>query len=235
MLGAPSVAKALEQHAAYCEALHAAGVASIVMESDARFPDAHFVEDAAVLIGGRAMLARPGHPARRDEAASLRPALVAFFTDLAEIDPPGTLDGGDVCDAGDRVYVGLSHRTNANGIAQLGAWLERDAKTLIVIDIRNRPGLLHLKSGMSFLGDGRFAAVEVVAPLIGTRGQDVIVVQRDEAFAANCVRVNGVVFVAAGFPNFNAALKRAGFLTVALEVSEFRKMDGGLSCLSLRF
>ncbi|MBV8117082.1 MAG: N(G),N(G)-dimethylarginine dimethylaminohydrolase [Candidatus Eremiobacteraeota bacterium] len=167
--------------------------------------------------------------------ASLRPALVGFFTDLAEIDPPGTLDGGDVCDAGDRVYVGLSHRTNASGIAQLGAWLERDAKRLIVIDIRNRPALLHLKSGMSFLGDGRFAAVEVVAPLIGTRGQDVIVVQPDEAYAANCVRVNGVVFVAAGFPNFNAALTRAGFLTVALEVSEFRKMDGGLSCLSLRF
>lgn len=234
-LGAPNFARALEQHAAYCAALQAAGVTNVALESEAAFPDAHFVEDVAVLIGGRALLARPGHPARRHEADSLRSTLAEFFNELAEIEPPGTLDGGDVCDASDRVYVGLSQRTNASGIAQLDAWLERAGKTLITIDIRNRPGLLHLKSGMSFLGNERFVAVDAVAPLIGTRAQDVIGVAPDEAYAANCVRVNEVVFVAAGFPKLSADLTRSGFRTVALDVSEFRKMDGGLSCLSLRF
>jgi dimethylargininase len=234
-LGAPNFEKAREQHLTYCEALEAAGATVTVLEPDADHPDAHFVEDTAVLIGGRAVLTRPGAQTRRGETVAIRNALAEFFDVVDDIVEPGSLDGGDVCEAGDRVYVGISHRTNRAGAAQLATLLASAGKTPVLVDIRPLRGLLHLKSGLAYLGDGRFVAIDALLPSFDVPLDRIVRVPRGEEYGANCIRVNDVVLISAGHPHLQKDLARAGHSTVAIDVSEFRKMDGGLSCLSLRF
>ncbi len=232
-LGAPNFERACEQHAAYCEAMRAAGATVTVLSADAAHPDAHFVEDAAVLIGGRAILARPGAPARLGEA--IREPLAKFFADFLEIVEPGTLDGGDVCEAGNRVFVGVSHRTSRAGAEQLAKLLAFAGKTPVLVDIRSVPGILHLKSGLAYLGDHRFVVVDALLPFVAIPHDRIVRVAPGEEYGANCVRVNDVVLIADGHSRLQRDLSSLGFAVRPLDVSEFRKMDGGLSCLSLRF
>ncbi len=163
------------------------------------------------------------------------PALASRHPVTASIVAPGTLDGGDVCECEQAVYIGLSGRSNPGGADQLEHWLAAQGRPLRRIDIRPIPGLLHLKTGMSSLGEGRVAALAAFAPTLAAAGLDVVPVDEDESYAANCVRVNDHVLVAAGYPRFEARLVALGYRPLALEMSEFRRMDGGLSCLSLRW
>jgi len=234
-LGTPVYADACTQHAGYCEALREAGAGVTVLDADLRHPDAHFVEDAAVVIGTTAVLTRPGAAARRNEPQAIRAALAEHFRDIEEIVAPGTLDGGDVCDAGDRIFVGISRRTSRDGAEQFARMARRAGKTPVVVDVRGVAGALHLKSAMAYLGDGHFVATSALAPFLHEPRERVLLVAPDEEYAANCVRVNDVVLIAAGNPHLRTALANAGYASVPLDVSEFRKMDGGLSCLSLRF
>ena len=132
------------------------------------------------------------------------------------------------------VLVGRSRRTNAEGIRQLAAWLEPSGLPVAAIDIRELAGILHLKSGLSWLGDGRLAVVDALADHPALAGFQRVRVAPAEAYAANCVRVNDRVLLAAGHPRFQAVLGALGYRVEALEMTEFRKMDGGLSCLSIR-
>jgi dimethylargininase len=234
-LGAPDLTMALAQHARYCAALEDCGVEVMRLASDAVHPDSTFVEDTAVIWGSRAVLTRPGAPSRQGEATGMAQVLGREFSDVVGIEPPGTLDGGDVCQTDAGVFIGISARTNVEGARQLAAFLGRDGIASTPIDIRTVPGLLHLKSGLSWLGEGRIAVVESLAghPALAVFSR--VLVRPDEQYAANCVRVNHRVLVAAGYPRFEAALAAQGLAPLALEMSEFRKMDGGLSCLSLRF
>jgi dimethylargininase len=234
-LGAPNFEKAREQHAVYCAALQAAGATVTVLAPDAAHPDGHFVEDPAVVIGGRAVLTRPGAAARRGETDAMRAPLARFFTAVDEIVAPGTVDGGDVCEAGDCVYVGISHRTNRAGAEQLGNVLASLGRTAVFVDIRTLSGILHLKGGLAYLGENRFVAIDALLPLFDVPLDRIVRVTPGEEFGANCVRVNDVVLIAAGHPQLQKDLTLTGYQTVILDVSEFRKMDGGLSCLSLRF
>lgn len=234
-LGAPDLDLALEQHAAYCAALERCGLALTRLPADPQHPDAPFVEDTAVLVAGRALLTRPGAPSRAGEVARVREALARWFPEPAQIRAPGTLDGGDVCEAGRTVFVGLSQRTNAEGADQLARWLEPLGYRTVRIDLGDLPGLLHLKSGMTFLGDGRLVVCAALAQRPELSGYTLLRVPDQELYAANCLRVNDAVLLPAGFAGLRAALERAGERVIALEMSEFRKMDGGLSCLSLRF
>lgn len=234
-LGAPAYADACRQHAAYCDALRQSGASVTVLDADLRHPDAHFVEDAAVVVGSTAVLTRPGAPARRDEPQTIRDAISVSFSRIEQIVAPGTLDGGDVCDAGDRLFIGISQRTNRSGAEQLARIARGAGKTPVLVDVRDVAGALHLKSAMSYLGDGNFVATAAIAPLLREPPERVWIVAPGEEYAANCVRINAVVLVAAGYPHLRAALAGAGYASVPVDVSEFRKMDGGLSCLSLRF
>lgn len=234
-LGAPDVPLALAQHAAYCGALARAGVAVTALDADPHHPDAHFVEDAAIALGMRAVLARPGAAARRDEPDALREPLRQWFSTLDQIVAPGTLDGGDVCDAGERCFIGISPRTNRAGAAQFARIVEATGRDPIVVDVRPVAGVLHLKSAMASLGDGTIVVTDECLSVLPAPLGRIVRVGDNETYAANCVRVNDVVFVAAGYPRIRRDLERAGYPTVALDVSEFRKMDGGLSCLSIRF
>ena len=234
-LGAPDLAVALEQHAAYCRALDACGLEVIHLPADDAFPDSTFVEDTALLVGRRALLTRPGAPSRAGEVAAIAPALAPFYAELDRIEPSGTLDGGDVCETDRLVLIGLSERTNVEGARQLARWLAAAGIPSATIDIHEVPGILHLKSGLSWLGDGRLAVIPALAGHPALAGFERVTVEPGESYAANCVRINDRVLVAAAHPRFEAALRQCGYAPLPLAMSEFARMDGGLTCLSLRF
>ena len=244
-LGAPDYRRALEQHGAYCDALERCGLTLIRLDADPEYPDSCFVEDTAVLVNvpdanghGRrlAVLTRPGAASRAGETESMSAVLKHLLREPAiyHIEPPGTLDGGDVCEAGDHYFIGVSARTNESGAEQLAKFLAAHGYTSSLIDIRGT-ALLHLKSGLAHLSDNRLVASEAIAGRQELSGFALVPVPRGEEYAANCVRVNDRVLVASGFERFESTLNGLGHQTIVLAMSEFQKMDGGLSCLSLRW
>ncbi len=234
-LGPPDSERALAQHSAYVEALRECGLSVTALEPDPTLPDSTFVEDTAVLVPGCAIVTRPGAPSRRGEIESMRAVLRELFAEVLAIEAPGTLDGGDVCAAGDCVFIGLSERTNEEGARQLARILDARGYETRTVDVRGRPAFLHLKCGLVWVGERRLVRIEELAGHPAFRGWETIAVARGEEYAANCLRVNERVLIAAGFPALERSLFEAGLEPWPLEMSEFRKMDGGLSCLSLRF
>ncbi len=234
-LGPPDLALALRQHDAYCRALVRLGLSLVSLPPDPEFPDSTFVEDAAIVTSSGAILTRPGALSRAGEVAAVGAALRRWFPDLDEITAPGTVDGGDLCEAGPHFFIGVSQRTNAEGATQLAAWLADRSFASSMIDIRQLPRMLHLKTGLSWLGGRRLLAWGEVAGHESLRGWEVMQVPKGEEYAANCIRVNDAVLVAGGFPETAALLRGLGQDVVEIEMSEYRKMDGGLSCLSVRW
>jgi dimethylargininase len=234
-LGIPRYDQVLAQHARYCEALVACGLAITTLEADLDHPDSTFVEDPAVLTARCAVLTRPGAQSREGEVAAIRPVLRSFFPVTMEIERPGTVDGGDICEAEDHFFLGLSLRTNEEGARQLAAHLAGVGYPSTVVDVRGMSSILHLKSGVSYIGNNTLVVMEEMAGWEAFAGYELICVVSEESFAANCVRVNDRVLVATGYPRLTAELTARGFNPLELDMSEFRKMDGGLSCLSLRF
>ena len=234
-VGTPDFELALAQHEAYCQALESCGVEVICLPPDVVHPDSTFVEDTAILTSKSAILTRPGAPSRRGEVASVRDAVCQFYPTVHEIWPPGTLDGGDVCQAGSHFFAGISERTNDKGARQLADFLSADGFTCSTVEIRGMRSILHLKSGIAYLGDNILVVTEELAGREEFASYDCVVVSRAETYGCNCVQVNDYVLMAAGFDRLRSELERRKFRLIALEMSEFRTMDGGLSCLSLRF
>jgi dimethylargininase len=234
-LGKPDLARALVQCAAYCRALETCGLEVVRLPPDRVHPDSTFVEDTAVLTHHSAVLCRPGAPSRQGEVDGVRDAIRRFYSVVHEITAPGTLDGGDICEAGSHFFIGISQRTNEEGANQLARLLASDGYTCSTVDIRAMKSILHLKSGIAHLRDNDLVVMEELANREEFAGYDRIAVTREETYACNCVLVNDHVLVPAGFPHIATQLEHRGYQTLALEMSEFRKMDGGLSCLSLRF
>ncbi|HTX73145.1 MAG TPA: arginine deiminase family protein [Rectinemataceae bacterium] len=231
-LGKPDYSRALRQHDAYIAALESCGLSVEVLDADERFPDSCFVEDVAVCTGRFAMITRPGADSRRDETVSILPVLARHFNELVSVSEPGTLEGGDVMMVGDRFFVGLSDRTNAEGAGQLISALERHGYEGMTVPLSS---VLHLKTGLAYLEDGILlvAGEFVQDPLF--REFTRIEVRPEEDYAANCIRVNERVLVPAGFPATSGRIRDAGLNVLEVDTGEFRKLDGGLSCLSLRF
>jgi len=234
-LGIPEFERALQEHARYCEALERCGLMVTRLSPDRRYPDATFVEDTAILTPRGAVLTRPGAPERTGEASAIEPALRCYFPAMPRIEAPGTVDGGDVCEAGTHFFIGVSRRTNEEGARQLARHLAAWGYTSSEVDVRDVPGILHLKSGIAAIDAKRLVLMEALAGHPAFRGSERIVVAPSETYAANCVRINDALLVAAGFPKFESDARRLGLEVIVLDMSEFQKMDGGLSCLSLRF
>ncbi len=234
-LGKPDFARTLAQHQRYCAALEQCGLKLIRLEADERYPDSTFVEDTAILTINGAILTRPGAESRRGEVESMQVVLDSLYPSLSAIVAPGTLDGGDICQTDSGFLIGITERTNAAGAEQLVALLAQQGYAASCVDIRGVPGLLHLKSGLSYLGDNRLVVVKALADHPAFQGYELIVAPDGEEYAANVVRINDYVVLAAGFPRLQAAIAMLGYRVIALEMAEFQKMDGGLSCLSLRF
>lgn len=234
-LGVPRFDLVCAQHDCYCKALRECGLTLTTLAADLRFPDSTFVEDTAILMPHGAILTRPGAATREGEVDAIRSAILNFFPFLLSIDAPGTVDGGDICEAEDHFFLGLSHRTNGEGARQLAAHLASLGYTSSVIDVRPMTSILHLKSGIAYIGDNTLVVMEELADNPQFRSFARIRVQAEESYAANCVRINDRVLVAAGYPKLAADLVARGFAPLVLAMQEFQKMDGGLSCLSLRF
>ena len=234
-LGAPDLELAQQQHEAYCRALEECGLEVIQLPPDPSHPDSTFVEDTAVLTTRSAILTRPGALSRRGEVVEIRDAIRRVYTVVYEIEPPGTLDGGDVCEAGSHFFIGISHRTNEEGGRQLSRLLVADGFTSSTVDIRENELILHLKSGIAYLDRNNLVVMEELAGKEELLGYNLIAVPSSESYACNCVLVNGRVLIPAQFPRHKSELSRLGYKLLPLDMSEFRKMDGGLSCLSLRF
>lgn len=236
-LGAPIYRRAIDQHEEYCRALEQCGLLVTRLDADEHHPDSTFVEDTAVLVNTResklAILTRPGARSRLGEVESIRDALSDFS--LSAIEPPGTLDGGDVCQAGNQFFIGISERTNKSAAEQLGGILSGAGYQSILVDIRKLGGLLHLKSGIAYLNEHRLVISQALKDWDAFNEYELIAVPLGEDYAANCLCINDHVLVAAGHPQLTCALQNQGYQTIELAMSEFQKMDGGLSCLSLRF
>jgi dimethylargininase len=231
-LGTPDLARALAQHAAYVEALRACGLEVTLLTADEEYPDSVFIEDTAVLSEKVAVITRPGAPSRQGEERSVAEALHSHYPGLEAICAPGTLEGGDVFRAGDHFFIGISARTNPEGARQLAAILQTYGYAATAVPLR---AVLHLKTGVAYLENNRLLACGEFLdhPLLSAF--ETIAVPEAEAYAANSIWINGRVLVPAGFPQTKKKLKAFGYEVIPVDVSEFRKLDGGLSCLSLRF
>jgi dimethylargininase len=247
-LGLPDFQKTLAEHARYLDSLKTCGLSLVELPADLRYPDGTFVEDTAILLAqsghgpGGALLTRPGAESRAGEVEAMRATLARFYGELAEIRAPGTLDGGDICEvestqgsSSRHFFIGISLRTNEDGGRQLAEWLAGKGCSASFIDIRQTPGILHLKSGIASIGDNRLVVINSLAAHPAFQGYELVHVEPGEEYAANCIRVNNQILIAAGFPKLEANLRGLGYQLIVMNMSEFQKMDGGLSCLSLRF
>jgi dimethylargininase len=232
---APDVPLALQQHAAYCRALMDCGLSLTTLPPDPTHPDSCFVEDPAIVTARGALVTRPGAPSRQGETDSVFAALREAHREVARMSAPATLDGGDVCQVEDHFLIGLSARTNEEGARQLVEFLERLGYRSSIVDIRDGFGLLHLKSGMSYLGDYRIVVAPELLGLEALQGYELVTVSDTERYAANCLRINDRVLIAAGHAKLAGSLSALGYDLLPVDLSEFRKMDGSLTCLSLRF
>jgi len=233
--GVPDVTEALAQHQRYCEALAGCGLSLTVLPADARYPDGCFVEDTALVTPRGAIIMRPGAPSRRGEVDVIEAALRGLFPRVPRIEAPGTVDAGDVCEADGHFLIGLSARTNEAGAHALESHLIDLGYRSDIVDIRQVRSLLHLKTGLSYLGEGRMLAAADVPRAPALAAYEIVEVPHEELYAANALRVNERVLIAEGYPRTREAIESLGFETVSIEMSEYRKLDGGLSCLSLRW
>ena len=231
--GDPSGAAFRTEHAAYVQTLEAAGLTVDVLPPLEAYPDSCFVEDPAFCLPEGAILLRPGAESRKGEAGEIRAALENRFDRVVEIPGDGHVDGGDVLTLDDEILIGLSARTDREGAnafaALLGDWgyNARVAET--------PEGVLHFKTACSTLGEGVILATKVMIDSGFFGSRRTIAVPDGEDYAANVIRVNDVVLVPEGYPKTQAAIEASGFRTVVVPTHEARKVDGGLSCLSLRF
>jgi len=231
-LGKPDYFKALEQHSKYTEILRQAGLEVRVLPEKELFPDSVFIEDIALCTPAFAVVTRPGAESRREETRGIREVLGEFYSVIEEIRWPGTLEAGDVMMAGNNYFIGISNRTNSEGADQLIKILAKHEMRGSKVHLEK---MLHLKSGVSYLDNNNLLVSGEFIDNKLFEGYTRIPVDKEESYAANSLWINGRVIVPEGFPGTKNKIEEAGFETIVLDVSEFRKIDGGLSCLSLRF
>ena len=231
-LGPPDYDKALVQHGQYVDALEFCGLDVIVLPADENYPDSTFVEDTALLTPHCAIITNPGAQSRRGETVSIREAVAPFYKQVETISSPGTVDAGDIMMVGSHFYIGLSERSNEAGIRQMIAILEKYGMSGSAVAMDE---MLHLKTGLSYLENDKLLISGEFLEEPQFRQYAQLEVSPPEAYAANSLWVNGKVLIPAGHPKTKAMVEQAGYQTIIVDVSEYRKIDGGLSCLSLRF
>jgi len=230
--GKPDFKLARKQHLIYIKALQACGLNVHVLEADPRFPDSTFIEDVAVCTPYCGIVTNPGALSRRGERDAMFGVLAGFYNNVYEITSPGTLDAGDVMMVGGDYYIGLSERTNENGASQLIRILRNYNLNGIAVKMDK---MLHLKTGLSYLENNNLLISHQFTNDQMFDHFNKILINEDEAYSANSLWINGTVLVPEGYPRTLEKITQAGYKTIEVDTSEFRKLDGGLSCLSLRF
>ena len=229
--GSPKYEILINQHEEYLSALKSSGLEVMLLDALPDHPDAYFVEDTAVVAADVAVITNPGADSRKGEEETIAPVL-ARHRKTEKIRPPGTVDGGDVLQVGQHFFVGLSERTNHEGAGQLCGILKRYGYTYTTIAVGEG---LHFKSSVNYVGKNTLLVTEDFASNEQMKGYDTIVVDRQESYAANTLFINDHLLVPRGYPGTRNKLEELGFKIIELDTSEVRKMDGGLTCMSIRF
>lgn len=228
----PCLESVLAEHAAYALALEAAGLNVTVLEPLEQFPDAIFVEDPALVFPEAAVLLNPGAPSRTGEVRLLRPALEARFDTVLALGA-GYADGGDVLVMPDKVYIGLSVRTDRTGAEALAALLAQIGYAAEIVS--TPPEVLHLKTASSLIDEETVLATAPLAASGVFARYRVLIVPEGEEGGANVLRVRDHLLVGADCPRIAELTQGYGAEVTALENSEIAKIDAGLTCMSLRW
>lgn len=228
-LGAADFQKALEQHSQYCEALKKCGLELTTLEADSYFPDGCFVEDTAVVTEKVAIITFPGAVTRFGEENEIA-KLLFKQRPIEFITAEGRLEGGDIMRVKDHFYIGLSKRTNPEGASQLATILARYGYTSSTVPVET---VLHLKTGITYIGNNTF----VSNPEFAKKFSEFNIIQPSpaEEYAANCLLINDHLLMPKGFPELKGRLEGLGYSILEVEMTEYMKMDGALTCLSLIF
>ncbi len=231
--GTPDLDQMLADHAHYVATLKETGAEVIELPPLDAYPDAVFVEDTALCLPRGAVLMRPGASSRMGEVAEMEPALRAAYDDVRKISGPGHIEGGDILVTGREVLVGRSDRTDAAGVAELVEIMTEWGHKLR--EVFTPPGVLHFKTDCSLLDAETILSTQRLDASGCFDGYRVLHVAEGEEAAANSIRFNRFVLCPAGFPRTAGMLSDAGYDVVEINNSECAKLDGGMSCLSLRF
>lgn len=225
------MATARAQHAAYSDLLYTLGCDVVVLNTNHEYPDAVFVEDTAIVLDELAILASPGAESRRGEIAGIERELGEHRA-IERITLPATLDGGDVVVAGRMILVGKSARTNAEGAAALAAIVRKHGYIVRRVGMHD---CLHLKSACCALPDGRLLVNPKWIELRDLAGYDIVEIDPSEPFAADVLAIGRTVVSAAANPKTAALIGALGFDSRTVDLSEFAKAEGGVTCLSIVF
>jgi dimethylargininase len=225
------VTRAEAQHAGYEDALRSVGAEIVPIVPEPLLPDAVFVEDTAVVLDKLAILARPGARSRRPEVPSVA-AVLGKYRPLAPLEAPATLDGGDVLTVGRTIFVGLSSRTNRDGVKRMAELTNPHGYSVRPVEVR---GALHLKSAVTAIGPGRLLLNPAWVDREAFRGFDLCLVDSAESGAANALLVDGCIIYPMHFPRTLARLESEGLRVTPVDVSELAKAEGGVTCCSLVF
>jgi len=231
-LGKPDLIKAHEQHSMYIDVLNRLGLTVEVLPANELYPDSTFIEDVALCTSSCAVITSPGALSRRGETEGMNLVLSKYYANIEKITLPGTIEAGDIMKVGNHFFIGISERTNLEGADHMIRILGKYGMTGSKVAIKK---MLHLKSGVSYLENNTILVCGEFTDNDTFKKFNKIYIDSDESYAANSLWINGKVIVPEGYPKTREKIEMSGYETLTLNVSEFRKVDGGLSCLSLRF
>ncbi|MBA2502503.1 MAG: dimethylargininase [Pyrinomonadaceae bacterium] len=223
--------RAVAQHEAYCRALERCGAKVVKLTTNSALPDSCFVEDTAIVTKDLAVLTSMGTASRREEPSGMEKEL-GKYRDVERVQLPATIEGGDCLQTGKNVFVGVSCRTNREGVAELERLLKPRGYRVMPVEVKS---CLHLKTACTFINDETLLANPRWIDLAPFKNYNVITIPEDEPWAANAVRVNGSVCIDAGSPKTAELVSRAHSHVETIDISEFRKAEGSLTCLSIVF
>ena len=223
-----SLSKAREQHNKYVDTLIELGLEVIKLPKENRFPDSCFVEDNVVIYKSKAVISRMGAMSRRGEEEAIHHVIKEYKT-VKRMETPSTIEGGDVIHLTDRLISGLTRRTNEAGINDAKKWLG------IPIDIIEDPEIMHLKSYVTHIGNNFIVTTPQYKNHEVLEKFDKIIISSNELYGANTLTVNGTVIISRNNPILEHDLKNHGFDFISLDMSEFEKCEGALTCLSIIF
>ena len=232
--GTPDYNKAIEQHAQYVAVLEELGLEVTDLEGDERYPDSCFVEDPALVMEHCAIITNSPKDSRNGEKFEILDTIQKFYDDsqIFFIEAPGTMEGGDVMKVGNHFYIGQSDRTNAEGARQFNDIVTQFGYTSSTVPVTEG---LHLKDFVIYLENNNMLVSPVMNEEPSFKGFNRFVVEADELYAINSMNINGTVLVPEGYPKTLKIIEDLGYPVKVVSTDEFRKIDGSLTCLSLRF
>lgn len=231
--GAPNLDVFDKHHSDYIAALKSTGANVTVLNAMDAYPDSVFVEDAALCLPELAIVMRPGAPTRLGEAKEMAPHLNAHYSIVRTIDGPGFIEGGDILVTEQEILVGRSARTNLNGVNELNKIIRDHGYKLR--EVQTPPDILHFKTDCSLLDEETILSTRRLAQTGCFKGYRILYTEDGEEACANSIRFNDVLIMPNGFHKTAEMLDQAGYNLCQIGNSEAAKLDGGMSCLSLRF